>query len=105
MSANEQKLMDFVGKAVGDPAAPRLRKVVPLDLAAVSVDAAGTTAAVVGSVPAPTLVLLDLSDRSSPRIEARVPLPAASQPTGVALADGFALVAGQGGGLAVIPIP
>jgi hypothetical protein len=90
---------------VTDPSAPRLSNVVPLELAAVSVDARGSLAAVVGSSPSPALVLLDLGVTDGPRVIARSALPAGSQPTGVALGEGFATVAAQQRAVTVVPLP
>ncbi|HET6202172.1 MAG TPA: hypothetical protein VFI25_05150 [Planctomycetota bacterium] len=83
---------------VSDPASPRLLSTVSLGLAGVSVDVRGALAAVVGSAPEPTLVLLDVAEPRSPRLLRKVSLPAGSRPTGVALADGAAVVAAQGAG-------
>lgn len=65
--------------------APRLISVTPLPVLGVNVDARDRVAAVVGSDPTPTLVLLDVSNRQAPVIQQTLALPAGSRVTGVAL--------------------
>ena len=87
---------------VGDPAHPRLLARLPLPVRAVHIDVHGTTAAIVGSSPAPTLVLVDVGRPDAPIIERTVPLPEQSRPTSVALTGTRALVAAGAAGVVVV---
>jgi len=87
---------------VVDPAAPRLLSVTPLPVRPVNVDAAGGHAAVVGSDPAPRLVLVDVRDPSVPRLERTVDLPSGSSPVAVALGGRHVVVAARAGGVVVV---
>lgn len=89
---------------VANPAAPELAAVLPLDLAAVSVDVRGSRAVLVGSEPEPALVVVELSGAAGPWIVERIALARGSEPTGVALGDGVAVVAAQGAGVQVVPL-
>jgi hypothetical protein len=89
---------------VRDPAAPRLVGVLALDMAAVSVDAGGSRAVLVGSSPSPGMVVVDLEAEGGPRVNSRVALPPGSLPTGVAIAADSAVVAAGEGGLQVVSI-
>ena len=71
-----------------------LERVIDLPVAAVNVDTLDGSVAVVGSDPAPTLVLLD----SSLALERVVPLPANAYPTGVALTADRVVIAAHGAG-------
>jgi hypothetical protein len=77
-------------------AAPRLLAHLPLDIQPVNVDVRDGIAAVVGSAPAPALVLIDARKPTRPRVVQSVPLPAGSRGTGVTLTDSHAVVAAHG---------
>jgi len=87
---------------VSAPADPRLVALLPLPVHAVNVDVRGSRAAVVGSVPSPTLVVVDVTDPARPRIERTVALAEGSRPTGVALTDAHIVVAGGPAGAIVL---
>ncbi|HEX5034275.1 MAG TPA: hypothetical protein VFW62_07345, partial [bacterium] len=77
----------------------RLRRTLELGLAAVNVDAQGRFAAVVGSSPEPTLLILDLSSPQDPKVLRSIALPRETRPTGVALAGDKVVVAAQNQGV------
>lgn len=87
---------------VADPRRPRLLRTLSLPVRPVNVDAAGGLAAVVGSDPAPALILVDVRDPASPSIVRTVPLPPESAPTGVALDARRAVVAARAAGVVVV---
>jgi hypothetical protein len=84
-----------------DPAALRSLATLPLDVAPVNVDARGGLAAVVGSAPAPRLVLVDFSTPTAPRVLRAVPLPQRGRASGVALGETQAIVAAHAVGTLV----
>jgi hypothetical protein len=86
---------------VSDPGAPRLLRVLQIGVAPVGVDARDGTVALVGSDPAPRLVLLDLRDVELPRVVRSVALPHGSRPTAVAIGPSRILVAAGGAGVLV----
>jgi len=86
---------------VSDPRRPRLLQVVKLPVRPVNVDVLGAHAAVVGSDPDPTLILLSLSDPRTPRVERVVKLPARSRPLGVAMSETRVVVAAKNGPMVV----
>jgi hypothetical protein len=86
---------------VRDPAAPRRLAVVEVGVEPVGIDASSDFAAVVGSLPEPRLVLLDLRDAGRARVLHSVALPAGSRPTGVAFAASQLLVAAGRSGVLV----
>lgn len=77
-----------------------LHTTLPLGVHAVSVDIEGKTAAVVGSEPAPTLVLVDISDPAAPKVTSTKALT--GTPTGVALTPTHALVANHTRGVQAV---
>ena len=87
---------------VADAAEPRLLSVTILPVRPVNVDAAGGVAAVVGSDPAPRLVLVDVRDPTAPRVERTVDMPPGSHPVAVALDGRHVVVAARAGGVVVV---
>jgi hypothetical protein len=86
---------------VTDPAAPRRLALIEVGVEPVGIDASSGFAAVVGSVPEPRLVLLDLRDAGRARVVRSVALPEGSRPTGVAFAASKLLVASGRSGVLV----
>ena len=86
---------------VSDPGAPRLLAVHAVGVEPVNVDVRDGLAAVVGSNPAPRLVLADVRDPSHLRVVRTVALPEGSRPTGVAIGPDQVVVAAQRAGLLV----
>jgi len=84
---------------VADPATPRLLQVLAVGVEPVAVDADPDLAAVVGSEPAPRLVLVDVRDPRRPRLLRSVALPDGSRATGVALSRSRVVVAAGDAGL------
>jgi hypothetical protein len=74
-----------------------------LDVEPVNVDVRDGTAAVVGSSPRPTLVLVDVKNTAAPRVIRSVPLPEGSYATGVALSARHVVVAAGARGALVFP--
>jgi hypothetical protein len=102
----------FVASAAGlavvdlaDPSRPRLLATLLCDVTPVNVDVRGSLVALVGSAPAPALVLVDVRRPEAPVVVTRSNLPAGAQPTGVALAGGHVVVAARGAGVLVLPLP
>lgn len=87
--------------SVKSPEDPRLLSLVGVGVEAVSVDAEGDMAAVVGSSPRPLLVLLDVSVPSSPVIKRSVLLPEGSYATSVAVGPNHIAVSTHEKGLLV----
>jgi len=85
---------------VRDPAAPGLIRLMPVDVHPVNVDALGSRAAIVGSAPSPRLVILDITDPTTPSVVENRAL-SGPRPTSVALtADAF-VIAQHTSGVAV----
>jgi hypothetical protein len=82
------------------PAAPRLVRVVPLDVTPVSLSADGSTLAIVGSSPAPRVVLVDMRTLAVLRSEA---LPADAKALDVALTPSNVVIAAGPRGALVLP--
>jgi hypothetical protein len=80
---------------------PRLMSVLGLGVKAVSVDADGGMAAVVGSSPRPLLVLIDVANPSAPIIKRSVPLPEGSYATSLAVGPAHVVVAAHKRGLLI----
>ena len=80
---------------------PRLSGVLDLGVKAVHVDVDGGIAAVVGSSPRPTLVLIDVTNPSSPIVKGTVPLPKGSYATSVAIGPSYVVVAAHRNGLLI----
>jgi hypothetical protein len=89
------------GLSIIDATAGTLRLHAHLDLPvrAVNVDVRAGVAALVGSSPQPTLVLVDVRDNTRPQILQSFPLPRGSLATGVALTTGHIVVAARGQGV------
>jgi hypothetical protein len=90
----------LIADADGLHVVERDREIARLDVGvkAVSIDVRDHLAAIVGSSPAPRLVLVDVRVPRSPRIVRVIPLPPASYPTGVAIgATRIAVAAHQSG--------
>jgi len=87
-------------------AADDLRVVARLDVGfkAVNVDVRDHVAAVVGSSPQPSLVLVDVADPAAPRILRSIALPRGSRPTGVAIAPHHVVIAAGNRGLLRFPL-
>jgi hypothetical protein len=88
---------------VADLDRPRLLAHLDLGIKGVSVDARDHLAAVVGSSPSPRLVLVDVTEPTSPRIVRTVALAAGSYPTGVAVGAARIAVASHRAGVQFIP--
>ena len=82
---------------------PRMLSELRLDVEPVNVDVRDGTAAVVGSSPKPTLVLVDVRSPAAPRVIRSVPLPEGSYATGVAIAATHVVVAAGARGALVFP--
>ncbi len=80
---------------------PRLSGVLDLEVKAVHVDVEGEMAAVVGSSPRPSLVLIDVSNPSSPIVKGTVLLPKGSYATSVAIGRSHVVVAAHKKGLLI----
>jgi hypothetical protein len=87
--------------SVEDVKQPRLLSVLDLGLKAVNVEVAGGVAAVVGSSPKPSIVLLDVTNPSAPIVEKSVPLPSGSYATSVAVGPAHVVVAAHERGLLI----
>jgi hypothetical protein len=85
---------------VSRPGAPRLVRAVALEVAPVSLAADGDTLAVVGSSPAPRLVLLDAR---SLEVRRTIALPAGARGLDVALSPSRIVVAAGPRGALVMP--
>lgn len=109
-SAMEQDVLYVAtarGLTVVSAAVPnRLTLVTALDagVECVNVDVRNHLAAVVGSSPRPTLVLIDVRSPASPRIVRSIPLPDRSRPTGVAIGEATVVVAGGSRGVLRFPL-
>lgn len=79
--------------SIAVPEQPTLLSTLDIGVRGVNVDVRNHLAAVVGSSPRPTLVLVDVRSPSSPRIVRSIPLPDGSHPTGVAIVDAHVVVA------------
>jgi hypothetical protein len=84
---------------VSDAADPRLLARIDPGVLPVSVDVRDGLVAVVGSDPAPRLVLVDAHDPSQPRVLQSFALPEGSRATGIVLTDSQAVVAAHGHGV------
>ena len=80
---------------------PRLSSVLDLEFKAVNVDVEGRTAAVVGSSPRPTLVLVDVTNSNSAVVKTSVSLPRESYATSVAISPSHVVVAAHKRGLLI----
>jgi hypothetical protein len=89
--------------SVADLARPTLLAHLDLGVKAVNVDVRDHLAAVVGSSPAPQLILVDISSPPSPRIVRKVALAAGSVATGVAIGATHIAVAAHRKGVLFIP--
>jgi hypothetical protein len=87
---------------VSDPADPRVAGALALPFAAVAVDALDGFAAVVGSVPGPSLAFLDIRDPSTPRLLRTVEIDVPSLLTGVSLGPRHAAVSAGTAGVRFI---
>ena len=76
--------------------APRELAHLPLAVSPVNIDVRDGIAAVVGSVPTPQLVFIDVREPAAPRVLQSFALPAGSRGTGVALTDTHAVIAAHG---------
>ncbi len=84
---------------VSDPGVPRLLTVQEVGVEPVNVDVRDGLAAVVGSNPAPRLVVADVGDPAHLRVVRSVALPEGSRPTGVAIGPEQIIVVAQRAGL------
>lgn len=80
---------------------PRMPRVLDLEIKAVNVDVDAVAAAVVGSSPRPTLLLVDVTDPNAPVVKATVRLPEDSYPTSVAITPTHVVVAAHQKGLLI----
>jgi hypothetical protein len=80
---------------------PRVLTVLGVGVKAVSVDVDGGMAAVVGSLPRPLLVLVDVASPSAPVIRRSIPLPEGSYATSVAMSPTHIVVAAHKVGLLI----
>lgn len=78
--------------------APKLLAQLALAVQPVNVDVRNGVAALVGSAPKPTLVLVDVRDPAQPKVLQSFPLPEGSLATGVALTPSHVVVAAHGRG-------
>lgn len=77
-------------------AAPRELARLPLAVSPVNVDVHDGIAAVVGSLPSPQLVFVDVREPTHPQVLQSFALPQGSRGTGVALTDSHAVIAAHG---------
>jgi len=89
--------------SVADLAKPEILARLDVGVEAVNVDARDGVAAIIGSSPEPRLVLVDITNPSSPRIVRTILLPNGSQPTGVAIGRTRVAVASHRNGVLLFP--
>jgi hypothetical protein len=89
--------------SIADRGQPAIIATLDIGVKGVNVDVGNHLAAVVGSSPRPTLVLVDVTTASSPRVVRSIPLPDRSRPTGVAIGHGHVVVAAGHHGVLSFP--
>ncbi len=87
---------------VSDLDRPKMISEVALDVKAVNVDVRDGVAAVVGSSPKPTLLLVDVNNPDAPQVIRTIPLPEGSYATGVAIGATHVVVAAGAKGTLVL---
>ena len=94
---------------IADPSSPSIARVVDIGIEASSVAVFGRVAFVVGCVPAPMLVVVDLVDASQPTIVTSLALPTDGRPTGIDADKDVIAIATNGGGVLILdrtnPVP
>lgn len=90
--------------SVARPDRPALLANLDVGVKGVNVDVRNHLAAVVGSSPRPTLVLVDVRSPSSPRVVRSIRLPDGSRPTGVAIGATRVAVASGNHGVLIFPL-
>ena len=94
--------LTVVSMAVPDQ--PNLLATLEVGVKGVNVDVRNHLAALVGSSPKPTLVLIDVRSPSSPRVVRSISLPEGSRPTGVAIGATHVVVAAGNQGVLRFPL-
>ena len=94
--------LTVVSMAVPDQ--PNLLATLDAGVKGVNVDVRDHLAALVGSSPKPTLVLIDVRSPSSPRVVRSISLPEGSRPTGVAIGAAHVVVAAGNQGVLRFPL-
>jgi hypothetical protein len=94
--------LTVVSMAVPDH--PTLLATLDIGVKGVNVDVRNHLAAVAGSSPRPTLVLIDVRSPSSPRVVRSISLPEGSRPTGVAIGATHVVVAAGNQGVLRFPL-